>query len=158
VYSEHFDKIIHDVVTPVLEGMGYMLVELAIGRRSGVTRVSVVLYRKEGVGIDDCARVSEILAPRLETVEGIQEVSLEVSSPGIERVLRSAREYAIFVGRGIRALIGEETEWRGGIIERVDGDTVHLRAGRETKGFALSSIRKARLDYSVEVEEAKNAV
>ena len=138
--------------------MGYALVELIIARRHGATRVGVVIYRKEGVGVDDCARVSEVLAPRLETVEGIQEVSLEVSSPGIERTLRSQREYAVFTGRGIRALVGDETEWRGGVIDRVEGDTLWLRTGRERKGFALSQIRKARLDYSVEVEEAKNAV
>lgn len=158
MYSEHFDQSVRDVVTPILEGMGFALVELTIGRRRGSTRVCVVLYRKEGVGVDDCARVSEVLAPRLETVEGIQEVSLEVSSPGIERALRSPREYAVFTGRGVRVLVGDETEWRGGVIDRVEGETLWLRTGRERKGIALSSIRKARLDFSVEVEEAKNAV
>lgn len=158
MYSEHFDQSVRDVVTPILDGMGFALVELTIGRRRGVTRVCVVLYRKEGVGVDDCARVSEIVAPRLETVEGIQEVALEISSPGIERTLRSPREYAVFAGRGVRVLVGDETEWRGGVIDRVEGETLWLRTGRERKGIALASIRKARLDYSVEVEEAKNAV
>ena len=158
MYSEIFDKSVSDVVLPVIEGMGFALVDLSIGRRQGVTSVSVVLYRKEGVGVDDCARVSEMLAPRLETVDGIQDVSLEVSSPGIERTLRSLHEYAVFAGRGIRFLAGDETEWRRGIIDAVEGETLWLRSGRERKGFALSTIRKARLDHSAEVEEAKNAV
>jgi hypothetical protein len=58
----------------------------------------------------------------------------------------------------VRILAGTETEWRGGIIQRVDGGTLWLRTGREIKGFAIADIRKARLDHSVEVEEAKNAV
>ncbi len=98
--------------------MGLALVEMALGRRKGTTRVSVVIYRQGGVGVDDCAEVSGMLLPRLETIEGMGDVSLEVSSPGIERTLRDSAEYAIFAGRGVRILAGTETEWQGGIIQR----------------------------------------
>jgi ribosome maturation factor RimP len=158
VYLEHFHDRVFQAIEPVLAGMGYALVEMALGRRKGTTRVSVVIYRREGVGVDDCAEVSGMLLPRLETIEGMSDVSLEVSSPGVERVLRGPAEYKVFTGRGIRFLAGEETEWRGGIIDRVEGETLWLRKGRECKGIALADIRKARLDHSVEVEEAKNAV
>ena len=158
VYLEHFQERVREAVEPVLTGMGLSLVEMTLARRKGTTRVCVVIYRKGGVGVDDCANVSEMLLPRLETIEGMAEVSLEVSSPGIERTLRSPSEYEIFAGRGVRVLAGVETEWQGGIIEGVEGDTLWLRRGRERKGFAIADIRRARLDYSVEVEEAKNAV
>jgi ribosome maturation factor RimP len=172
VYSEYFENEVRDTVEPLLAGMGISLVELSIGRLSGSTRVSVVIHRKkpqargerkpqargEGVGIDDCAEVSRLLLPRLQTIEGLQDVSLEVSSPGIERTIRSQAEYELFLGRGVRILAGTDTEWFGGIIDRVEADALWLRKGKETRGFALAEIRKARLDYSVEVEEAKNAV
>ncbi len=158
MYLEHFQAEAREAVEPVLAGMGLVLVEMSLARRKGTTRVSVVIYRKGGVGVDDCAEVSEMLLPRLETIEGMAEVSLEVSSPGIERTLRSPSEYAIFTGRGLRVLAGTETEWQGGIIDSVEGETLWLRAGRQRKGFAIAEIRRARLDHSVEVEEAKNAV
>jgi ribosome maturation factor RimP len=85
-------------------------------------------------------------------------VSLEVSSPGIERIIRSPAEYAFFLGRGVRILSGTDTEWFGGIIDRVEDGALWLKRGKEKREFALAEIRKARLDYSVEVEEAKNAV
>src|SRR5208337_3737244 len=151
VYLEHFYHKGRDAIASVLAGMGYALVELALGRRRGTTRVSVVIYRQGGVGVDDCAEVSGMLLPRLETIEAMGDVSLEVSSPGIERTLRHTGEYAIFTGRGVRILAGTETEWQGGIIQRVDGGTLWLKSGREIKGFAVADIRKARLDYSVEV-------
>jgi ribosome maturation factor RimP len=138
--------------------MGYALVELAVGRRKGITLVSVVIYRKEGVGVDDCAAVSELLLPRLETMEALPDVSLEVSSPGIERTIRSAEEYAIFQGRGVRVLVGDQIEWQSGRIDRCEGGTLWLQKGKEHIGFALGDVRKARLDFSVEVEEDKNAV
>ncbi len=158
MYGEHFDKTVRDTIEPVLAALGFSLVDCTVGRRKGATRVAVVIYRKEGVGVEDCAAVSGALLPRLETLPEIQEVSLEVSSPGTERVLRSPTEYALFAGRGVRILSGEETEWRRGIIDRVENGTLWLREGRENHGFALAGIRRARLDDSVEVEEDKNAV
>jgi ribosome maturation factor RimP len=158
VYSEHFLESVRELAEPLVRGMGFALVELAVGRRRGSTFVSVVIYRGEGVGIDQCADVSRLLLPRLETMEGLTDVCLEVSSPGIERTLKSPTEYTVFVGRGIRFLSGEETEWRSGIIDHVEGGTLWLRTGRETRGFALAGIRKARLDHAAEVEEDKNAV
>jgi ribosome maturation factor RimP len=114
--------------------------------------------RGEGVGIDDCAEVSRLLLPRLQTIEGLLDVSLQVSSPGIERTIRSAAEYELFLGRGVKILSGTDTEWFSGIIDRVEAGALWLKKGKEKRGFALAEIRKARLDYSVEVEEAKNAV
>jgi ribosome maturation factor RimP len=166
VYSEHFEKDVRDAVEPLLAGMGILLVELSVGRLKGSTRVNVVIHRKDrmpqgrggGVGIDDCADVSRLLLPRLQTIEGLLDVGLEVSSPGIERTIRSQAEYEIFLGRGVRILSGTDTEWIGGIIDHVEGGALWLKRGKEKRGFALEEIRKARLDYSVEVEEAKNAV
>jgi ribosome maturation factor RimP len=157
VYAEHFQEGIRQTVEPVLQGMGFSLVNLSVHRQKGSTRVNVVIYRKEGVGIDECAAVSGMVLPRLQTLEGLGEVSLEVSSPGTERVLKSSEEFGIFVGRGVRILAGDETEWRGGVIEKADGQTVWLQRAGQTRAYPISAIRKARLDYSVEVEE-KNAV
>ena len=159
MYSEHIEKEVREVVEPLLTGMGILLVELSISRQKGSTRVGVVIHRKgANVGIDDCAEVSRLLLPRLQTVEGFSDVSLEVSSPGMERTIRSPAEYELFRGRGVRILAGTDTEWFGGIIDRVEAGSLWLSKGREKRGFALADIRKARLDYSVEVEEAKNAV
>lgn len=154
----YLDAEIRAAIEPVLSGMGFSLVELSVGRLRGSTHVSVVLYRRDGVGIDECAEASRLLLPRLETLEGLGDVSLEVSSPGIERQIRGPAEYDIFKGRGVRVLAGDEKEWIGGIIDGVEGGTLWLKRGRERKGLAISSIRKARLDYSVEIEEAENAV
>ena len=158
MYAESLEKSVREVVEPLLTGLGFSLVDLSIARLSGSTRVSVVIYRKEGVGVDECAEISGMLFPRLETIDALADPSLEVSSPGIDRSLRRPSEYGIFRGRGVRILAGDATEWTGGIIDRVEEGTLWLRKGKEIRGFAISGIRKARLDYSVEVEETKNAV
>jgi ribosome maturation factor RimP len=152
------DADIRQAVEPVLAGLGFSLVELSVGRLKGSTRVAIVLYREAGVGVDECAEVSRLLFPRLETLEGLADVSLEVSSPGIERQIRSPAEYLIFKGRGLRLLAGDATEWEAGIIDGVEGDTLWLRRAGRRRGFAVAAVRKARLDHAVEIEEAENAV
>ena len=56
LYAESLEKAVREVVEPLLEGLGYSLVELTIGRLSGSTRVNVVIYRQQGVGVDRMRR------------------------------------------------------------------------------------------------------
>ncbi len=150
MFAGHLEKSVREEIEPVLSGMGFALVDLSIGRLKGSTRVAVVVYRKEGVGIDECGEISRMILPRLQMVEGLADVSLEVSSPGIERTLKRPEEYQIFLGRGVRVLADGETEWVGGIIEKVQEGTLALRSGSRVTEYRISSIRKARLDHTVE--------
>jgi len=56
-------------VTPIIEGLGFSVVELNIGRSTHQINVAIVIYNPEGVGIEDCASVSRTLRPRLELLE-----------------------------------------------------------------------------------------
>ena len=107
----------------------------------------------------ECAEISGMLFPRLETIDALADPSLEVSSPGMDRVVKRPSEYDIFRGRGVRVLagacngVGVRDHRPGG-----GGDAVAEKGKREHGGSRFPEIRKARLDHSVEVEEAKNAV
>jgi ribosome maturation factor RimP len=150
-------KTVRGEIEPLLNGMGFHIVELVIGRLKGATRVGLVVYRASGVGIEECAEISRLIFPRLQIMEGMEEVSLEVSSPGIERTLKSTVEYGIFLGRGVRILAAGETEWIGGAIEKTDTEGVTLITDGRPRRFPFSSIRKARL-YHKEDKEQGNAV
>jgi len=146
MYGEHVQEKVMKEVEPVVTGMGFGLVELTVSRQKGATRVGVIIHRPAGVGIEDCAEVSRLLFPRLETIEDLANVSLEVSSPGIERVIKNPREYPFFLGRGIRLLAEGETEWIGGILEKADNGVLALRSEGRVMEFPMTSVRKARLD------------
>jgi ribosome maturation factor RimP len=149
MYSENVKETVRKEVEPIVKGMGFSLVELTVARLKGATRVGVVIHSPSGVGIDECSEVSRLLFPRLETletIEGLSGVSLEVSSPGIERVMKSSEEYPLFQGRGIMLLMAGETEWIGGVLEKAENGVLALRAGGKLTEFPFSSIRKARLD------------
>lgn len=138
-------------VTPIIEGLGFSVVELNIGRSTHQINVAIVIYKPEGVGIEDCAVVSRTLRPRLELLEGSDNMRLEVSSPGLERVIKSRAEYALFTGRGVSVLVsGERQE---GIIAGVTEDSLLLDCRGERKIINFEQIRKAKLDYKLETGE-----
>jgi ribosome maturation factor RimP len=141
-----------DDLAPVIEGLGYQIVELRAKRRSDGYSVHVVLHREGGVTVDDCAEVHTTILPRIRITEEEQDVNLEVSSPGIDRVLKSPREFSVFLGKGVRVLQASNGQWIGGVIRKFENDTLTLlRAGEETT-IGIAEIQKAKLDDTQEVE------
>src|SRR2546421_6687527 len=83
------------VVEPVVTGMGYELVELQAA--NGGRMLRLFIDKPGGIGVEDCAAVSRQLA-RVFEVEGVEYERLEVSSPGLDRPLRKAGDFARFAG------------------------------------------------------------
>jgi len=92
-----------DLVQRTLAGMGYELVELERAG-GGLLRVTLDVAAQDGaadparhIGIEDCERVSRQLT-HLFAVEDVDYDRLEVSSPGMDRPLRGARDFLRFAG------------------------------------------------------------
>lgn len=85
------------VVEQALGGLGYELVELEFGQR-GLLRVFI--DAPEGIRLEDCERASRQLSHVL-TVENVDYSRLEVSSPGVDRPLHTARDFNRFAGEEI---------------------------------------------------------
>src|SRR6195256_466668 len=84
------------VVEPVVAGMGYELVELQAA--NGGRMLRLFIDKPGGIDVEDCAAVSRQLS-RVFEVEGIEYERLEVSSPGLDRPLRKAGDFARFAGQ-----------------------------------------------------------
>jgi ribosome maturation factor RimP len=133
-------------VEPIVTGMGFTLVELRHSRSKNQNHVILVVYRPDGVGINECAAISKNLYPRLELIDGLENLQLQVSSPGLDRVLKSDEEYSIFVGRDVKVMLHGENDWFRGKIESVGEGKVILRSGAELHSIQMNQIRKAKLD------------
>src|SRR5947208_13751945 len=90
-----FMAAVQAVVEPVVAGMGYELVELQAA--NGGRMLRLFIDKPGGIDVEDCAAVSRQLS-RVFEVEGIEYERLEVSSPGLDRPLRKAGDFAGFVG------------------------------------------------------------
>ena len=133
-------------VEPIVSGMGFSLVELRHSRSKNQNHVILVVYRSDGVGVNECAAISKNLYPRLELIDGLENLQLQVSSPGLDRVLKSDEEYSIFVGRDVKVMLHGENDWFRGKIESAGEGEVTLRSGGEPHSIQMNQIRKAKLD------------
>jgi ribosome maturation factor RimP len=134
---------------------GFLLVEVKLGGSSKRPILRVFIYSPEGVGVEDCARVSRELGADLDKSELFPlNYVLEVSSPGADRVLQERKEYEIFRGRQVRLEIRNGSEGARTVVGTLGGivdDVVSLDTidDGEVK-VLLRDIRKARLymDYT----------
>lgn len=137
-------------VEELLAGLGLSLVELTVSRHRGSTQVRAVIYSPEGTGIDQCSKAHRLIMPRLQVLLNEQDFYLEVTSPGVDRWIRSDREYSVFVGRGVRVLRKGESEWLLGRIVRTGPEAVVIGGSYGEQTVQYGDIAKARLDYAQE--------
>lgn len=115
---------------------------------SGPGRVVRVLVDSEGgIDIDRLAEVSEGVSRLLDDLPGFDSsYQLEVSSPGLERVLRRPRHFEKSVGRevSIKAKRGEETVVIRGALVRADDSGFVVTQGDESTEFAYDDVISAK--------------
>jgi ribosome maturation factor RimP len=106
---------------------------------------------EESVSIEDCARVAEDLGTLLD-VEDVMpgEYTFEVSSPGLDRPLRSADDYRRFAGRWAKIVTSQPVERHtafNGRVKGIEGDDVLFESeGKKLMKLPLRLISRARLE------------
>lgn len=106
---------------------------------------------EESIGIEDCQRVSQDLSAVLDVEDAIDAAyTLEVSSPGLDRPLRDARDYERFAGRLAKIVVREAVDGQmhfEGRLRGVDEGAAVLEVGRRGKvvRLPLASIARGRL-------------
>ena len=137
-----------ELVEPAVEGLGYELVELEY-RSSGNGLVRLYIDSSEGVGLDDCERVSHEISALLDVEDTIPgQYVLEVSSPGANRVLRKTSHFSDFAGKRVKVELKRLHEGRRrftGKLVGVEDDEVLAQTDEELVRLGFSMIAKARL-------------
>ena len=137
-------------IEQLLRTAGLSLVEFSVGKRGNSVSAKAVVYSPEGTGTDECSAAHRLIYPRLQLHYGVEDPYLEVSSPGIDRIIHSPREYSVFAGKGVKILPANETEWiRGRIVSATETELV-LETNKGKEVFDLSAVAKARLDSTQE--------
>jgi ribosome maturation factor RimP len=127
-----------------------MLVELQIVPQKGSVHITAVIASKDSekdIGVADCSKAHHALQPKLISLLGVDEdsVYMEVCSPGMERNIKNAAEFAFFVGRDIRVWDKTVNDWVSGKIKSSDETQVTL--AKEDGGdfsVAYENIAKAK--------------
>ena len=137
------------LLQPVVEGLGYELWELeyAAGRGSPVLRLYI--DSPEGITVDDCERVSRAVSERLDADDPLPgQYTLEVSSPGFDRPLRTAAHFAPYVGEQVFVELAQPLEGRRrfkGPLVAAGAATIEVEVDGRRYALPLDGIRRAHL-------------
>lgn len=139
---------VREILTPILESQALEVFDV---ERVGKT-LRVVVDRPDGtVGIDDCTAVSQFLSAALDVEDLIPgSYRLEVSSPGLDRPVRSLEEFRRFVGRLCRVHLVEAVDGNHVVVGRIaaaEDDRVRLALeGDGERDIAYGNVARARLE------------
>ncbi|MDP3537360.1 MAG: ribosome maturation factor RimP [Azonexus sp.] len=129
-------------------GLGYELVDVEMSPRGRTIRVFIdAPGRTDGIDVEDCAKVSNQLT-RVFEVENFDFDRLEISSPGLDRVVKKAEDFARFAGQEIQIKVriphGGRRNFQGELLGLKDGK-VGLRLEKDDVELEFTNIEKARL-------------
>jgi ribosome maturation factor RimP len=129
----------------ILKGLGFRLVELTVSRHRGSVHVKVVIYNGASIGTDDCSKTHRAITPRLELAFPGSDIYIEVSSPGINRLIKDGVEFTYYLGRGVRCYCTDISDWTAGILETVDEKGIVLETKNGAVRLEFDIIAKAKL-------------
>ena len=138
----------NSLLETTVTGLGYELVDVEMSPRGRTIRVFIDAPEKErGVDVDDCAKVSNQLT-RVFEVENIDFDRLEISSPGMDRVVKKEADFERFAGQEIQIKLriphNNRRNFQGLLLGCKDGK-VGLRLEKEDTELEFNNIEKARL-------------
>lgn len=133
------------ILESTLAGLGYELVDL---ERSGKGLfLRVFIDKHGGINVDDCAAVSQHLT-RLLAVENIKYDRLEVSSPGLDRLLKKEWDFVRFTGQKARIRLRIPVDGQRnfvGVLRETSAGKVQLEVDGKVLSLDLGNLEKARL-------------
>lgn len=139
-----------ELVRGVVEPMGYELVGVEyLARARGGHLLRIYIDSEQGVGLNDCERVSHQLGGVLDVEDPISvDYALEVSSPGLDRPLFEIAQFERFVGQVARVKLTTPLNGRSnfrGVIEAVADEDVVLQIDGEPVRLPFALMASARL-------------
>jgi ribosome maturation factor RimP len=154
---------LEQVVRPVVEAEGLELVDVALAREGGRRVLRVTVDREGGLDLDTIAQASERISRRLDVEEfDPGPYDLQVSSPGVERPLRRASDFARSVGERVRVrtvgpVEGSRTH-TGTLVVAGDREvTIETDHGVRTVAYEDIASAKTMFDWEEELKRKKRS-
>ena len=142
---------IRKLILPVLSQRGIELIELLMRRERGRSVLRFLVDKSGGITLDDCARLNQEIGRILDEQNIIQQsYVLEVSSPGLDRPLKSTRDFERAMEKPVRIVlhkpVHKQNVWTG-FLDAVDQASIVIRTEKQQRlQIARQDIARANLE------------
>jgi len=148
--DEEWKQTIDGFLQPVLSELELELFELTVRRYRSTVIVEIIIDKKYGgISVDECTKVNRELKHYLEDTGLLgEDYSLEVSSPGLDRPLRSLKDFVRVTGRQVRFYLSEKVQDRLEYVGRItqvneENEEIVLELANDTVKIPYAKINKA---------------
>ena len=146
---------ISDIIRPVIEDMGYALVQarMTSSDKRNILQILAENPKTHNLGVDECAQLSKAVSVNLDVEDPIAGAyTLEVSSPGIDRPLTRAEDFVTYQGFEAKIELDMPIEgqkrFRGFLNGLNEDNEISLQTDQGMVAFPLDSVHKAKLVLS----------
>ena len=137
--------VVREIVAPVAEQMGYFIWDVEFCKEGADKYLRITLDNEDGINIEDCEKFHRAIDPLLDEADPISEAYiLEVSSPGVERELRTPEHIAASIGARVEAKLFAALDGKKSIVGTLRG----LEDGEVVVECAEQTVRIPKADIS----------
>ncbi len=138
-----------EIIRPVIERMGYVYWGMEFFSYARRATLRVMIDHADGITLDDCSAVSDQLSGVLDVENPIrQPYVLEVSSPGIDRVLFEVAHYRRYIGEKVKVSAYSMIDGRknfSGLLKAAEEDAITVEADGVDVQIPFRLIRRGHL-------------
>lgn len=142
-------SVVESFLTPYLDEHGYELYDIEYVKEGGSRFLRIFVDKPGGIDVEECSRISEFVSAKLDELDPIPEAYfLEVSSPGVERPLKTRDHVEKAVGKHVYVKTYEPVDGAKefeGTLERFEGDVLTIAVGRRKHDIPYDKVAFARL-------------
>jgi ribosome maturation factor RimP len=141
---------IKDILGDFLRNENFVLVDIIYRYENGNLFLRILADKPQGgITLDECAQLNRIISQILDEKNILMEkYILEVSSPGLDRHLKSEQDFSRVLNKKVKIFLAEavsgKIEWDG-LVKEVNSSSLYLDTGKEVLDIALGNINKGKL-------------
>lgn len=142
---------VREAVEPTVKKLGYRIWDVVYSKIGADYHLEITIDSDSGINIEDCERVHRAIDPIIDETDPIEDFYyLEVSSPGIERELRTDEHIALSVGKRVEAKLFTAKNGKKsftGTLSAFDENSVTVTDGEDVDVISRSDIAKLKTVY-----------
>ena len=150
--DKNIESKVSSLIEPIIEAIGYSLYDLLYVKEGKDYYLRVVIDKPEGIDLDDCEKVNDAITDILDEADYIKDMYfLEVSSPGIERVLRKDKHFMGQIGNEIYLKLFKSVSGKKeiqGILKEYSSESLTLELDGDLIKIDNKDIANAKTIYN----------
>ena len=148
----NIEEKVQTLVEPIIEDLGYSLYDVEYAKEGKDYFLRIFIDSKEGISLTDCEKVTNAINDILDEEDLVREgYFLEVSSPGIERIIRKEKHLEQNIGNEVEIKLFrpiDKQKTLSGILLKYDNESIYLNVNSEEKKIEKQNIAQIKTKYN----------